>query len=325
MRPLAIVILLSATAAAADSVATSAVSFSVTNPLEPLFNRTVHGTLYLPASTPRCNRTVVLLLHGLSYGSWAWDFPIDRSTYSMARALASLGYAAVAVDELGYGNSDHPNGWNLTVQAYGSIAAQLAAALKSAAYHAAWPIAFSRLVLFGHSAGTEMSELAAGNAGAGDGLIASAYTHFPSAGILLDTISAETPAALVAPYMYFGDNPTTRAMDMYDQTWADPAVVSEDTSLANLTPSGEILTISSQPSRTAIPLIHVPVLLIMAEHDVLFPPAPLELALFTAALDKTSYVVPRAGHSFMLHPNAPQTQQVVGAWLSARFPSCLAP
>src|SRR5258706_8329631 len=160
MRPLALMILLIAAPSAAQ-VVTAPVSFRVTNPLEPFFARTVRGTLYLPASAPRCNRTVVLLLHGLSYGAWAWDFPVDNSTYSMARTLASHGYAAVTIDELGYGSSDHPNGWNLTVASYGSITAQIAGKLKSGTYSMTWPIAFSKVVLFGHSAGTEMSEIAA--------------------------------------------------------------------------------------------------------------------------------------------------------------------
>ena len=293
------------------AVTTAPVSYRVSNPLELFVQRTVRGTIYRPSTG--CNRTVVLLLHGLSYGQWAWDFPVQNSTYSLARALAARGYAAVSIDELGYGTSDHPNGWNLTVEAYGSIAAQIANQLKSS---------FSKVVILGHSAGTEMAELAAGTYGAGDGLIATSYTHFPSLGILLDVITSDTPRALLSPYIYFGGDPTSRAMYMYDLTWADPAIVSADTQRANLTPSGEILSISSQPSRTALPLIHVPVLLIMAEHDVLFPPAPLELPLFLGAFDKTSYVVPRSGHSFMLHPNAPESQRVIGDWLAARFPAC---
>src|SRR5438093_13438885 len=116
------------------AVTTQPVSFRVTNPLEPLFQRTVKGTMYLPSADARCSKSVVLLLHGLSYGAWAWDFPLQTATYSMARALASRGYPAVAVDELGYGASDHPNGWNLTVQAYGDIAGQLVSRLRSGSY-----------------------------------------------------------------------------------------------------------------------------------------------------------------------------------------------
>lgn len=322
MRSLALVLLLCASPAVADSVITAPVSFTVTNPLEPLFPKTVRGTVYLPASSPRCNRTVVLLVHGLSYGAWAWDFPVAPETYSMARALAAKGYPAVAFDELGYGSSAHPNGWNLTVTSYGSITAQLVRALKAGRYSAASPIAFSKVVLFGHSAGTEMSELAVGNEHVGDALIASAYTHFPSAGILTDVLTSDTPRALLSPYVYFGETAEKRAGYMYDLSWADPAIVAKDTEFAQFTPSGEILTIGNQPSRTALPLITVPVLLIMAEHDALFPPQVLELPLFVAAADKTSYIVPGAGHSFMLHPNAPQTQQAVVNWLQPRFPSC---
>jgi pimeloyl-ACP methyl ester carboxylesterase len=322
VRLLPLIALLAAAPAVADSVVTAPVSFKATNPLEPFFQRTVRGTLYLPASAPRCNLTVVLLLHGLSYGAWVWDFPIDNSTYSMARALAARGFAAVAVDELGYGSSDHPNGWNLTVTSYGAIAAQIARSLKTGGYQAAAPIAFSKVVLFGHSAGTEMSEIAAGTFGAGDALIASSYSHFPSTGVLLDVLTSDTPRALLSPYVYFAGTAARRAADMYNLAEADSAVVAKDTQLAQLTPSGEILSISPQPSRAALPLITVPVLLIMAEDDVLFPPQALELLLFTAALDKTFYLVPGAGHSFMLHPNAPATQQRVADWLSARLPAC---
>src|ERR1041384_572072 len=151
MRPLLIAaaVLLAAPPARAATVATQAISFRVTNPLEPFFSRTVRGTLYLPGSNARCTNSVVLLLHGLSYGAWAWDFPVDNAAYSMARALASRGYPAVAIDELGYGASDHPNGWNLTAQSYGTIAAQLVSALRGGRYSAPTPLAFQRGILFG--------------------------------------------------------------------------------------------------------------------------------------------------------------------------------
>ena len=320
-----------ATSWAAGVVVTEPITFRVTNPLEPLFQRNVRGTLYLPAADVRCNKTVVLLMHGLSYGAWAWDIPLDPATYSMARTLAEHGYPAIAVDELGYGASDHPNGWNLTAESYGEITAQMVNEIHRGSYaSSAAPIAFEKVVLFGHSAGTEMSELAAGLHGGVDGLIAGAYTHFPSVGILSDVLTQETANALLAPYIYFGGTAAARESDMFNLAFADPAVVAQDTALANLTPSGEILTIGNQPSRTAVPLITAPVLLVLAERDALFPPevlgvsyAQAELALFTGSVDKSLYVVPQSGHTFMLHPNAPATQRVVTDWLAPRFPACV--
>ena len=322
MRVLLLCVVLVAAPARADTVATQSISFQVTNPLEPLFSRTVRGTLYAPASNPRCTNEVVLLLHGLSYGAWAWDFPLDNATYSMARTLAAQGHPAVAVDELGYGSSDRPNGWNLTAQAYGNITSQLVSALHGRG--------FRRVVLFGHSAGTEMSELAAASGGV-QGLIAGAYTHFPSVGIFASVLTQDAIAAALQPYIYFDSTAAKRSGDMYDLSTADPAIVNADTQLANLTPSGEIISIAAnQPSRVSLPLITAPVLLILAQHDALFPPsflgvdyAAAELALFTLSFDKSLYVVPYSGHTFMLHPNAPQTQQVVVDWLGARFPKCI--
>lgn len=325
----ALIWLCASQAQAQSPVVTQAVSFRVTNPLEPLFPRTVRGTMYLPAGTPHCSKTAVLLLHGLSYGAWVWDFPVQADTYSIARTLAAHGFVAVAVDELGYGASDHPNGANLTVQAYGEITSQLVSALRGARYSANDRISFGRVVLFGHSAGTEMSELAAGLHGGVDGLIAGAYSHFPSAGILLSVLTQDSPRALLQPYIYFDGTPDQRARDMFVLSIADPAVVAQDTASANLTPSGEILTIGNQPSRAAVPLITAPVLLLFAEQDDLFPPsvagvsyAQAELALFTGSADRSLQVVPDDGHTFMLHPNAPATQQRVIDWLTPRLPAC---
>lgn len=326
------------TAAAQDTstsaVHTRPVAFTVRNPLEPLWTRTMRGTLYEPATQLGCNRSVVVLLHGLSYARWAWDFPLEPETYSLARALAARGYPVVAVDALGYGSSDKPNGWNLTVETYGELTAQVVAQLRSGRYRSEAPVAYQHLALVGHSAGTEMAELAAGLHGNVDALVATAYTHFPSAGILLDVLAGDTPRALLSDYVYFGGTPERRKGYMYALDVADPDVVALDTQMAQQTPSGQILTINAQPSRSALPLITAPVLLVLAERDVLFPPSLLlegdlaaaELALFVGSADKTVHVVPDAGHSFMLHPNAPAVHQLLGDWLGAgRLPACGVP
>jgi pimeloyl-ACP methyl ester carboxylesterase len=306
------------------------VAFTVLNPQEPGVFRTVRGSLYLPSNAPLCGESVMLLIPGLSYGAWAWDFPLEPGTYSVARALASHGYPALAIDNAGYGASDHPNGYTLTVEASAVMTSQIITQLRTGLYQSApLPRAFKRVGLVGHSAGTEIAELTAGLFGGADVLIATGYSHTPTVQLLTDFTTGDAVRAAQADREYFEGTPEHRAESMYNLAVADPAVVALDTSMAELTPSGEILSIIPQPSRLVLGTITAPVLLVLAEQDQLFPPVvlgvpvgPLELALFVASADKTLHVVPRAGHSFMLHPNAPQTNAAMLQWLSARVPAC---
>lgn len=317
------------TAAAQEPVEVVPVAFEVTNPLEPAATYTVRGDLYLPGDAEACGSSVMLLLHGLSYARWGWDFPIDPDTYSVARDLAERGRPALAIDELGYGDSDHPNGYTLTVQSYAAMTSQMIEQLRAGTYAtgADEPIAFEGVGLMGHSAGTEIAELTAGLFGGVDVLVATAYTHFPSQRIAMDFFTGDVPRALEDDYEYFGGRPRVRAEYMYNLDFADPDVVERDNELANLTPSGEILSISNQPSRLTMGAIDVPVLLVLAEEDVLFPAdfGEQELALFASSPEAELLTVPSAGHSFMLHPNAPETNDAIADWLDGRddaVPAC---
>src|SRR2546421_14243 len=108
---------LAAHSSPAATVVREPVSFTVTNPASPGQTYRINGVLVRPSAG--CSGSVLLAMHGLSYGAWAWDFPLRPETYSVAQALAARGYATVAVDELGYGTSagagapDRPNGYTL--------------------------------------------------------------------------------------------------------------------------------------------------------------------------------------------------------------------
>ena len=289
------------------------IAFTVTNPVTPGATYTIRGTMTKPA----CATTVILAMHGLSYGQWAWDFPLQPATYSTADALAARGYAFVAVDELGYGSSDKPNGYTVTVESLADIANQIALQLRASG--------FTRVVYLGHSAGSEIVELAAGLYGGADAVIATGYEHaidgVSQEWLLREWIPGDVPRALQSDYEEFEQG--YRAQDMYNLAVADPAIVARDNELANLTPSGEILTISEQPSRYVMGRITAPVLLVLGEKDALFPSSAgaTELALFEGSTDKALYVAPDAGHVIALHPNAPQTNAVIGDWLGTRVPS----
>jgi pimeloyl-ACP methyl ester carboxylesterase len=317
-----------ATAAAADAgsgaapVETVPVQFAVTNPMQPGSMLNVAGTLFRsPARS--CASSVMLLVHGLSYGRFAWDFPIDPDRYSVARALARAGYPAVAIDLPGYGASTKPNGQTLTVEGYADMVGQIDRQLRAGSYGGP---AFAHVGLLGHSAGSEISELAAAQSPF-DVLIPTGYTHVPSARVVQDFFTGDYVRAATSDYEYFGGTPQGRLEYMYNAPYADPAVMAEDNRLANLTPSGEIYSIGPQPSKLVMGLIRSPVLLVIGEADALFPSqfAPQDLALFVGAPDKQLYVVPSSGHSFMLHRSAPQTVAVIADWLGKHadaLPAC---
>lgn len=321
---LAIVILAAGTMAPmhaqASAITVDPISFTVTNPLEPTTEYTVNGHIYLPASP--CTDTVILLSHGLSYGEWGWDFgTVNDVEYSVARELARAGYPAVAIDRLGYGSSPHPDGHLLTVQGYAAMTDQIVAALRADGYQ--------KVGLMGHSAGTELSEFAQGMFGSGDLLIATAYHHFPSQRIVTDFVTGDSVRAVFDDYEYFGGTEEQRSEYMFNLDIADPDVVALDNARANPTPSGEVHTIGVQPSRYVAALIDVPVLMVIAEQDLLFPRVnsgvditDAERALFASASDYTTQIVPDAGHSYFLHPGASVANAGVIAWLGARAAAC---
>jgi pimeloyl-ACP methyl ester carboxylesterase len=310
------------------------VAFTVTNPVDPEHSYTIHGKLIRPRAG--CSRSVLLAMHGLSYGLWAWDFPLDPGRYSVAQALAERGYALLAVDRLGYGTSagkghpDHPNGYTLTTLGYADMAAQMVEQLRAGTYKASAPVAFKHVGLIGHSAGSEVVELAAGlNPGLVDVLIPTAYTHEPFVNNewLLREWTQDNMRAVQDDYEYFETDRATRTVDFYHRPYADPKVVAWDNAHANLSPSGEILTLSPQLSRFFLPTITIPVLVVLADHDELFPASQgtNEMLWFAGTSDKTLVVAPNNGHAFMLHKNASVTNKKIVNWLvahKAQLPTC---
>jgi pimeloyl-ACP methyl ester carboxylesterase len=265
--------------------------------------------------SPACAAdTVILLQHGLSYTSEAWDVP----GYSYARLLADAGYAVVAVDRLGYGRSPLDNGRKVSSLAHADMAAQLARQLGQTYEH---------VVLAGHSAGGEAVVAAAGLFDAPvDAVIPMGYHTFPDPQFLaLDWVVGDQVRALLDDYEYFLGTPQHRA-EMFYTADADPAVIAADTAAAVLTPSGEIQTLSLQPARIGSLLVDVPVLAQLAERDRLFPSAFASLwaAQFVSSPSVTVDIVPGAGHTYMLHHSGPAAAGRIADWLAgpAGLPGC---
>ena len=285
------------------------VEFTVTNPMEGGTERVIVGYQIDP---PCEAQTVIFLLHGLSYHKETWDWP----GYSVAQSLARAGYAVVAVDRLGYGESKLDNGYNVSFEAYGDMADQIVTQLRGD---------FDHVVMAGHSAGAGVTEFAQGMFGSADAIAALAWHHRPSDQIGKDFFTGDNPRALRGDYEYFLGTPEHREWMFYEAD-ADPAVVKADTAAANLTPSGEILSIGKQPSRNVAGNVKVPVLIQVSEKDRLFEPAYADLhkSEFVSAPSVTVDIVPGAGHTFMLAPQGPAATARMVDWLKgpAGAPAC---
>ena len=307
--------------ASASAVVVTPVTYKVVlsqDALLPGKTYTVRGFHY---GTGAPSRSVVLLLHGLSYGYWAWDFPTTLSdpgnpyTYSIARYLAVHGYDAVAIDELGYGTSDHPgfpDSKQLTIPAYANMAHQIIGSLHGG---------YQKVIIAGHSAGGEISNFEAGRYRDVNGLADVDMCDVLASQEVITDIAINSLS--LKDYGYFGTTVAERTRLMYATDDAEPTIIAKDNSMAYLTPTAEMQSIAPQPARNVDPLVNAPVLVAFAAKDAIFPAMcqPFQAPLYVSSPAVTKFTLPGAGHSIMLHKNAGVFEAAFLSWLGTVAPA----
>lgn len=287
------------------------VSFKVANPQEGNAERVLHGYRIDPACR---SDSAVLLLHGLSYTSEAWDFRPEQG-YSYARTLAAAGYTVIAIDRLGYGQSVLDNGYLVSPFSHAEMAHEVILKLRKE---------FTHVAVGGHSAGAHTAELEAAYFGDVDAVIPMAYATALGPEFFQDAIANDVPGTLQSDYVYFLGTPEHRA-EMFFSTDADPGMVEADAAAAVLTPSGDVQgSFATHFLRNE--LITVPVFLQLAVGDRLISVdyAEEEAATFVSAPSVTLDIVAQAGHTYMLHPSGIAAGQRIADWLHTlpSMPAC---
>jgi pimeloyl-ACP methyl ester carboxylesterase len=307
----------------------SEVEFSVSLADDSPDTYRVVGELCVPRG--RRADTLQILIHGSTYNRSYWDFPFQPQRYSYVRHANQSGFATLAIDRLGSGESDHPAPEIISVHGTAHTVHQIVSAVRSGSHHAAdgRRLDFERIVLVGHSFGSNIAWTEAGIYGDVDGLILTAISHDmnPPAAPLTQTLSypaAFDPAFAGAgfPLGYLTTLPGARAELFYHVPGADPDVIAVDEATKDVIPVGVLFDQFTTYGLTQN--IHVPVLNVVGNFDTLACQLPScegsgsianEGSNYPADADYTQLIVPDAGHSVNLHRNAPAWYRQAQAWV----------
>jgi pimeloyl-ACP methyl ester carboxylesterase len=289
----------------------------------------IWGQLCIPQEGPAA--TVQVLLHGLDYSHVYWDFPFRPDQYSYVRWATGAGYATFNLDRIGVGRSSHPPSGQVSLTSNAFTIHQVVAALRSGRQGGH---SFQKVVLVGHSYGSEIAKLEASLFSDVDALILTGNAHriSPSAITILSGLGQsvqEVPrlAAEVPP----GDSGYTTLQDaarpeiMYNLPDADPLVVAQDIATKETNTLEELFTIGDADLPAVTAHLRIPVLIADGGKDRLAcapdatdcsSPATLAAAEqpFYPETRVDAAVIPNAGHAINLHLNAPLAYISLIAW-----------
>lgn len=281
-------------------------------------NYNLVGYLYSAPSRP--GRTLQVAIHGASYNHAYWAVPaVNGRDYSYAEFMAGKGYAVLALDMLGTGESDKPDGDFLNLAETAASVQQVLSALRGAASPTGCH--FEHIVFVGHSNGSLISTRTQGVYGAADGLIATGWAYTPHPIPIQD---AAVEVLTANPYVR--TNEELRRQLFYHAPQVDPAVVRYDMdSLADQVARGQFADLFRAAVQDAAQScsrdVKVPVLIQLADYDVLAPASVAAAAAqyFPHAASFAVQTLTDMGHCFNTHLTNRQSWDGITSWLATHF------
>lgn len=279
------------------------------------------------------HRTIQVLIHGATYGHVYWDFPYEPEHYSYVRALTAAGYATLAIDRIGVGESDHPPALDVTIKSNAYVVHQIIQTLRSGTLNVPsfGNVTGSRVMTVGHSMGSVTAIREAATYHDVDGVILTGYLHNVGPG--LAEITANLFPASLDPHFAGRNIPanylttlagTRGASYFYHAATTDPAVVAADEATKETATIGEFSDFYA--SAALSPQIDVPVLSVVGDLDRNFcVPSCSEAGLLEAEEQFFSpdthlrvVQIPRASHNINLHEQAPLWYAAAALWSGLR-------
>jgi len=278
------------------------------------------------------DRTVQVLVPGITYGAYYWNFPVDPERYSYVRAASEAGYATLSIDRLGAGASDYPPAVDLAIQSEAYVLHQIITALRAGRIG---HTRFTKVIVAGHSYGSYIAIQEAATYADVSGLILTGWLTATNLSGRLHLRQDMHPASQdprfaddSLPAGYFTTMPGTRGANFYHAGCADPDVIAADEALKQTASSGDLASVRIPVPADMMRRIRVPVLLAVGQDDILNcnPALPglscassaailaRERANYPAQARLQTFVLPGSGHSVNLHPNAPEWFAAAISW-----------
>jgi pimeloyl-ACP methyl ester carboxylesterase len=293
----------------------------------------VAGYLYLPQGEP--SSTIQVLVPGMTYDHRYWTVP---GKYDYTRHMVSAGYAVLALDRIGTGESSRPPAAEVTADAHAYVLHQVIQALRAG--HDGVP-AFSTVIAVGHSYGSGVAIVEAAKYADIDGLIVSGMLHVTS-GLHAEARSffhhaADDPVlgqlGVDWPEFYMTQRPGLRARMLEHSADMDAEISRYNEAIKSTATIGEGDTLQQTYDARYSRAVTVPVLIVAGEHDALFAGEGVHVVPESAAVrefekdfyapgaDLEVHMIPRAGHSLNVHESATAWFAIALAWAERVAPA----
>lgn len=288
---------------------------------------TMYGRLCTPVGGAN---TVQVLIPGASYRGEYWDIQLTPEIRSFRRAMNNAGYATLAVDRLGTGQSSAPLSVVVTALTEAVAVHQVVTALRSGSLGPG----FDKVIVGGHSLGSAISVIEAATYHDVDGVLVTGMTHH------LNVLGTAPIAATLAPAVldpvfagsgldagYLTTLPGTRFTSMHAPGAYNAAVAQYDEATKDVVAATEVADAALFGSVAPYSiLIDVPVLTVVASRDPVVcgllatncgSSATLlrdELPFYAPAARLRAFLLNGYGHALNYAPNAPDYHNVVVQW-----------
>ncbi len=273
---------------------------------------TVVGYLYNEHKAAR--KPLQVLLHGGTYTHGYWTFPsFTPENTSYVKFMSRQGYAVLALDMLGSGESSRPDGDLLDLRAAADAVHQVVTRLRTGENELG--MRWNTIIGVGHSLGSATAIYAQAAYRDFDVLVSTGLGHVPHPIPLREGFHER---AMNGPYFHIP--PAERTEMFYALPWTSRAIVAHDNAVFDEPTSRGIYTTAMvrafDPTYSRVGEVEGPVLVQLGDQDKLFPAsfAQEEASWWTRA-DVTVQAVPDTGHCFNQHDSRKKGWKMLETWL----------